>query len=45
MIKKRYGILSKVNSKYWVRTHKYGTRVTKDVREYKQTDTDNENTI
>ena len=28
--------LSKVKSKYWVITHKYGTRVSKDVREASQ---------
>ena len=38
-------ILSKVKSKYWVRTHKYGTRFPKDVREAKQIYTDNENTL
>ena len=40
--KKRYRILSKVKSKYWQRTHKYGIRIPKSVEEahriYKEND-------
>ena len=45
VMKNRNIILSKVKSKYGVRTHKYGIRVTMDVRESNQIDTDNNNTI
>ena len=38
-------IFSKVKSNYWVRNHKYGIRLTKDVRKSNQIDTDNENTL
>ena len=38
-------ILSKIRSNYWVRNHKYGIRLTKDVRKSNQIDTDNENTL
>ena len=33
MLKKRERILSKIKSKYWQRTHKYGIRIPKTVRE------------
>ena len=33
VIKKQERILSKLKSKYWVRTHKYGIRIPKTVRE------------
>ena len=41
LMKKRDIILSKVKSKYWVRTQKYGIRVPKDVREARKIDTEN----
>ena len=33
VMKKRNKIISKVKSKYWNRTHKYGVRITKSVKE------------
>ena len=45
MMKKHDIILSKAKSKYWARTHKYGIRVPKDVREAKQIYTENENNL
>ena len=45
VMQKRDIILSKVKSKYWARTHKYGIRVPKDVRKSKEMDTENENTL
>ena len=41
--KKRERILSKVKSKYWVRTHKYGIRVPKTVQEAIEIDRMNQN--
>ena len=38
-------IFSKFKRKFWVRTHKRGIRCPKDVREAKETDTDNGNTL
>ena len=43
--KKRERILSKVKSKYWVRTHKYGIRVPKTVHEAIEIDSINNNTL
>ena len=42
VIKKRNKILSKVKSNYWVRPHKYGIIVSKNVKETKQIDTEDE---
>ena len=43
--KKRERILSKVKSKYWVRTHKYGIRVPKIVQEAIEIDRMNKDTL
>ena len=43
--KKRARILSKLKAKYWVRTHKYGIRVPKNVEEAKKIDAINGNTL
>ena len=45
LMKKRERIFSKVKSKHWVRTQKYGIRGLKDIRKTKQIDTDNDNTL
>ena len=44
-LKKRIAIISKVKSKYWERTHKYGIRVPKNVKEAKRIDTENGDTF
>lgn len=41
VLKKKKIILSKVKSKYWERTHKYGIRVPKNVEEAKKIDLEN----
>ena len=41
VLKKRNRIISKVKSKYWVRTHKYGIRIPKSVKEAQQLDREN----
>ena len=43
-VKKKKAILSKVKSKYWQRTHKYGIRIPKSVREAYEIDRENNNT-
>ena len=45
MIKKRDRIIAKVKSKYWQRTHKYGIRIPKTVREALAIDRENGNTL
>ena len=40
-LKKRNRIISKVKSKYWLRTHKFGTRIPKSVEEAKRLDQEN----
>ena len=42
---KRYRIISKVKSKYWVRTHKFGIKIPKNVEEAKAFDAENGNTF
>lgn len=44
-IKKKARIISKLKSKYWSRTHKYGIRVPKSVPEAIQIDNENGNTL
>ena len=44
-LKKRTAIISKVKSKYWARTHKYGIRVPKSVKEAQAIDRANGNTL
>lgn len=43
-LKKSKVILSKIKSKYWQRTHKYGIRIPKTVKEAIQLDIENKNT-
>ena len=45
VIKKRDRILSKVKSKYWQRTHKFGIRIPKTVQEALEIDKANGNTL
>ena len=45
VIRKRNRIISKVKSKYWQRTHKYGIRVPHSVKEAIEIDTINGNTL
>jgi hypothetical protein len=45
VIKKRKTILSKVKSKYWQKTHKYGIEVPKNIKQAKELDTKNGNTL
>eukprot|EP00980_Cylindrotheca_fusiformis_P014111 scaffold3713_cov74-Cylindrotheca_fusiformis.AAC.1 len=44
-IKKKARIISKVKSKYWSKTHKYGVRVPKSVQEAIEIDRENGNTL
>lgn len=44
-VRKRNAILSKVKSKYWQRTHKFGIRIPKSVAEAKKIDAENGNTL
>jgi len=37
--------ISKVKSKYWQKTHKYGVRVPKNIREAREIDDKNGNTL
>ena len=45
MLKKRNRIISKVKSKYWLRTHKFGIRIPKSVEEVKHFDQENGDTL
>jgi hypothetical protein len=45
VISKRAAIISKVKSKYWSRTHKYGIRIPKSVKEALAIDRENGNTL
>ena len=44
-LRKRKAIIAKVKSKYWQRTHKYGIRIPKSVKEAKQIDAENGDTM
>ena len=44
-IKKKAIIIKKVKSKYWLRTHKYGIRIPKTVKEAIEIDVKNGNTL
>ena len=44
-MKKRQNIISKVKTKYWQRTHKYGIRIPKSVKEALEVDRENGNTL
>jgi hypothetical protein len=45
VLKKRETILSKIKTKYWLRTHKYGIEVPKSVEHAKELDRKNGNTL
>ena len=45
MLKKRSRILSKLKSKYWLRTHKYGCEIPKTIADAKRIDAANKNTL
>ena len=45
VLKKRDRIISKINTKYWQRTHKYGIRIPKTVQEALLLDKQNGNTL
>ena len=45
VIKKKARIISKIKSKYWLRTHKYGIRIPKSVKEAIELDSENGNTL
>ena len=45
MLKKRNWIVSKVKSKYWIRTHKFGVQILKSVQEAKELDHQNGNSL
>ena len=44
-LKKQIAIISKIKSKYWQKTHKYGVRVPKNVHEAREIDAKNGNTL
>ena len=45
VLKKKQRIVSKVKSKYWQRTHKFGIRIPKNVEEARRFDRENGNTL
>ena len=45
VVKKEKRILQKIKSKYWARTHKYGIRVPKSIKEAMEIDRGNGNTL
>ena len=45
VLKKKGRIISKIKSKYWIRTHKYGIRIPKSVKEALEIDEQNKNTL
>ena len=45
MMKKRKRIISKIKSKYWTRTHKYGIKIPKTIKQARQLDAENGNTL
>ena len=45
VLKKRNRIISKLKSKYWLRTHKFGIQIPKSVEEAKELDRKNGNTL
>ena len=44
-LKKRTRIIQKIKSNYWKRTHKYGIRIPKTIKEAKEIDEENGNTL
>ena len=45
VLKKRNRIVGKVKTKYWIRTHKFGFKIPKNVQEAKDFDRENGNTL
>ena len=45
VLRKRKSIIKQLKSKYWCRTHKYGIRLPKSVKEAKEIDKENGNTL
>ena len=45
VLKKKNRIISKVKSKYWVRTHKFGLKIPKTVEEAIKIDKENDNRL
>ena len=45
VLKKRNCIIGKLKTKYWVRTHKFGVKIPKNVAEAKLFDEENGNTL
>ena len=45
VLKKQNRIISKIKSKYWTRTHKFGIQVPKWVKQAKKIDEQNGNTL
>ena len=44
-LKKRIAIISKIKSKFWKKTHKYGIQIPINVKEEKAIDTENGNKL
>ena len=45
VMKKSKQIIAKIKSKYWTRTHKFGIKVPKNIKEAQEFDNDNGNTL
>ncbi len=45
VLQKRNRIIAKLKTKYWVRTHKFGVKIPKTVKEAKRFDEENGNTL
>ena len=45
VLEKHNRIIGKTNSKYWVRTHKFGVKIPKSVQVAKACDEENDNTL
>ena len=45
VLKKKERIISKIKSKYWTKTHKFGIKVPRNVKEAKELDIENGNTL
>ena len=45
VVRKRNSIINKAKTKYWQRTHEYGIRIPKSVKEAKEVDAENDDTL
>ena len=45
VVRKQDSIINKAKTKYWQRTHKYGIRIPKSVKEAKKVDAENDDTL